>query len=152
MLCNNVSLIGRLGADPTVRILNKDTGTKVANISIATDRYYKNSEGESVKETLWNRGVLFGSLALRAEKFLQKGKQIALQGYLRTREWTDDKGVKRYATEVVAEALQMLGPAPNQTPPVDAYADDPAAYGIGNMGDATALAAVGAGGNDDVPF
>lgn len=154
-LGNHHQVNGRLGRDPEVRILNKETGAKVANLSIATDRFYRDGAGELQKVTDWHRAVLFGSFAARAEKFLNKGKEILLEGYSRTREWTDAQGIKRYTTEIVCENFRMVGAAPASaaTPPVDAYSDDPAALGYGNADMATAQAAAGGGPTgDEIPF
>lgn len=107
-LRNRVQLIGRLGADPEVK--NLENGKTVANFRIATSDHYKNSSGEKVEDTQWHRLVAWGKTAEIAEKFLQKGKEVAIDGKLITRNFDDKEGNKRYITEVLVSEIQMLGP------------------------------------------
>jgi single-strand DNA-binding protein len=104
---NKVILIGNLGADPEVRYL--ESGQAVANFSLATNRVYLTKENEKKEETEWHRVVLWGKLAEIAEKYLNKGKTIYVEGRLRTRQWTDQNGVEKYTTEIVGETMTMLG-------------------------------------------
>ncbi len=106
-LKNRVQLIGHLGKDPQVRQLEQDK--KVAQFSLATSESYKNAQGEQVTDTQWHQVVCWGRLAELAEQYLQKGKQIALEGKLSYRSYEDKQGVKRFVTEVVASELLMLG-------------------------------------------
>ncbi len=106
-LKNRVQLIGHLGKDPQVRQLEQDK--KVAQFSLATSESYKNAQGEQVTDTQWHQVVCWGRLADLAEQYLQKGKQIALEGKLSYRSYEDKQGVKRFVTEVVASELLMLG-------------------------------------------
>ncbi|MDX1272507.1 single-stranded DNA-binding protein [Bizionia paragorgiae] len=106
-LRNKVQLIGNLGNDP--EIINLESGKMLAKFSIATNENYKNAQGEKVTDTQWHNIVAWGSLATLAEKYLQKGKEIAIEGKLTTRSWEDKEGVKRYTTEVVCNELLMLG-------------------------------------------
>jgi len=105
---NQVTLIGRLGADPAVNFL--PDGDMVANLRIATDESYKNKNGEKVDKTEWHRGVLFGKLATIAADYMDKGKLICLTGKLRTREYEDKDGIKRYSTEIVGSRVELLSP------------------------------------------
>jgi len=104
---NKVILIGNLGKDPEVRHL--DNGATVANFSIATTETYKDrNSGERVDQTEWHNIVLWRGLAEVAEKYLNKGDSVYIEGKLRTRSWEKD-GVTRYTTEVVGDQMTMLG-------------------------------------------
>lgn len=109
-LRNKVQLIGNLGATPDVRVT--ETGRKVAQFNIATSEIYRNSKGEKVKETQWHRVVAWGKKADIVEKYLEKGREIALEGRLVTRSYTDKDGVKKYITEVLVNELLLLGAKP----------------------------------------
>jgi single-strand DNA-binding protein len=106
-LRNKVQLIGRLGNAPDVRVTEK--GKKWVRLSIATSERYRNALGEKVTETQWHNVVAWGSLAELAEKYLYKGKEVAISGKLVTRNYVDKEGVKRYVTEIVADDLLLLG-------------------------------------------
>ncbi len=106
-LKNRVQLIGNLGNDPEIKDFGNDK--KMARISIATNDSYKNSKGEQVKETQWHNVVAWGKLADIAEKFLQKGKEVAVEGKLVNKNYTDKDGVKKYVTEVVVSDILLLG-------------------------------------------
>ena len=109
---NKVILVGNLGKDPVVRTL--DGGAKVARFSLATTETYKDRiSGERKDSTEWHNIVCWRNLAEIAEKYLVKGKQIYLEGKLRTRSW-DDNGVKKFSTEVVADNFTMLGRSDGQ--------------------------------------
>jgi single-strand DNA-binding protein len=104
---NKVILIGNLGADPEVKYLSN--GTTVANFRIATTENRMNRSGEKTTTTEWHRIVAFGRLAEICGEYLKKGKQIYIEGRLRTRSWEDKDGNKRSTTEIVAARMQMLG-------------------------------------------
>jgi len=104
---NKVILIGNLGADPEVKFLG--SGTQVANFRIATTENRVNRSGEKVATTEWHRIVAFGRLAEICGQYLNKGKQVYIEGRLRTRSWEDKDGNKRSTTEIVATRMQMLG-------------------------------------------
>lgn len=105
---NKVILIGNVGADPEVRAL--EGGTKVARLRIATtERIYNRQTQETKEHTEWHNVTLWRSLADVADRFIRKGSQVYIEGSLRTREWTDKEGNKRYTTEIVANDLKMLG-------------------------------------------
>lgn len=106
-LRNKVLLIGNLGATPDVRLT--ENGKKMALFSIATSETYRNAKGEKVKETQWHRVVAWGKVAEIAEKYLDKGKEIALEGRLVNRTYKDKDGVKKYITEVSVNELLLLG-------------------------------------------
>lgn len=105
---NKVILIGNLGADPEIRYLSN--GTAVANFRIATTENRINRSGEKVSFTEWHRIVAFGRLAEICKDYLNKGKQVYIEGRLRTRQWEDKNGNRRSTTEIVALQMQMLGP------------------------------------------
>ncbi|MFN0274315.1 MAG: single-stranded DNA-binding protein [Chitinophagales bacterium] len=105
-LKNKVQLIGNLGMAPEVKDIN---GTKLVKFSIATNESYKNSKGEKVTETQWHSLIAWGKIAEIAEKYLQKGSEVAIEGKLINRNYTDKTGVKRYITEVQVNDLLMLG-------------------------------------------
>ena len=106
-LRNKVQLIGNLGNDP--EIINLESGKMLAKFSIATNESYKNAHGEKVTDTQWHNIVAWGKTAQIVEKFVTKGKEVAIEGKLTTRSWEDKDGMKRYTTEVVCNELLMLG-------------------------------------------
>jgi len=106
-LKNKVQLIGHLGNDP--EIINLESGKTLAKFSIATNESYKNAQGEKVDNTYWHNIVAWGKTAQIVEKFVSKGKEVAIEGKLTTRSWEDKDGMKRYTTEVVCNELLMLG-------------------------------------------
>lgn len=103
---NKVQLIGRVGQDP--EIINMESGKKLAKFSIATNDNYTNTKGEKVENTEWHNVVAWGKTAEVLEKFVQKGKEVAVEGKLTTRSWEDKDGNKRYTTEVVCNEFLML--------------------------------------------
>jgi len=104
-----VQLIGNLGQTPEVK--NNRERKKLAQFNVATDESYQNAEGEKVTETQWHRVIAWGKLAEIVEKYLTKGREVAIEGKLINRNYTDKQGVKHYITEVVASDLLMLGAA-----------------------------------------
>ncbi|MBL7560619.1 single-stranded DNA-binding protein [Olleya sp. YSTF-M6] len=106
-LRNKVQLIGNLGQDP--EIINLESGKKLARFTLATNESYKNSKGEKITDTQWHQVVAWGKTADIIEKYVLKGKEIAVEGKLTTRTWEDKDGMKRYTTEVVCNELLMLG-------------------------------------------
>jgi len=104
---NKVILVGNVGKDPETRF--SESGTAIANLTIATTNRFKNKQGQTQEDTEWHRVVAYGKLAEIIEKYVQKGKPLYVEGRLQTRKWTDKQGVDRYTTEIVAEQMQMLG-------------------------------------------
>ena len=100
-------LIGNLGKDPEIMAL--ENGVKKASFSLATTETYKNKDGSKVQQTEWHNIVLWRGLAEIAESYLKKGYQIYLEGKIKSRSWDDKDGNKRYTTEIVGEAMTMLG-------------------------------------------
>lgn len=107
MSLNKVMLIGNVGKDPEVRHL--ESGVPVVTIPIATTERYKDKNGEVKEQTEWHNVVLWRALAEFTEKYVHKGKQIYIEGKLRSRSWEDQSGQKRYTTEVIADTIQLLG-------------------------------------------
>ena len=105
-LRNKVILIGHTGKE--VEIVNFEKGMK-ATVSLATNDYYTNSLGEKVEETQWHNLVAFGKTAEIFQKYVQKGKEIAIEGKLTYRTYDDKDGQKRYITEIRVEELLLLG-------------------------------------------
>ncbi len=104
---NKVILVGHLGKDPEVRHL--ENSVNVASFSLATTETITNKNGEKQDLTEWHNIVVWRGLADVAEKYLKKGKQIYVEGKIRTRSWDDKEGIKRYTTEIVADSFTMLG-------------------------------------------
>ena len=105
-LRNKVQLIGNLGMNPEVKVL--DGGKKLAKMSIATNESYKNAKGELVKETQWHNLVAWGKTADIIEKYLTKGSEVAIDGKLMSRTYTDKEGTKRYITEIQVNEVLLL--------------------------------------------
>ncbi len=107
---NKIQLIGNLGRDPEVR--STANGSKVATLSVATGRRWKNQSGEDQEKTEWHRVVLWNNkgsgLADVAERYLKKGDRVYVEGRIEYRTWEDKEGKTRYSTEVVAREMMML--------------------------------------------
>jgi single-strand DNA-binding protein len=132
---NKVIIIGNLGKDPEVRYL--PSGSAICNITVATSRQWKDkNSGERQEETEWHRITFFDRMAEIAGEYLKKGRPVYVEGRLKTRKYTDKDGVEKYATDIVATEMQLLGgreggggmggddmgggeraPAPRSTPP-----------------------------------
>ena len=106
-LKNTVQLIGHVGQEPEIKTL--DGGRKMANITIATNEVYYKENGDKVENTEWHRVVAWGKTAEIIEKYVVKGKEIAIEGKLTHRSYDDKNGEKRYITEVVANDVLLLG-------------------------------------------
>ncbi|MDF0717652.1 single-stranded DNA-binding protein [Muricauda sp. 334s03] len=106
-LRNKVQLIGNLGNDPEIIML--ENGTKLAKFSIATNESYKNAKGEKVTDTQWHNIVAWGKLAEITEDFLSKGKEVMIEGKLMNRSYETKEGEKKYITEIKCNELLMLG-------------------------------------------
>ena len=105
-MVNKVILIGNLGRDPEVRTL--ENGAMVAKFPVATNESYRDKNGEWQTITEWHDVVVWRSLAERAEKSLQKGSLVFVEGKLTHRKYQDNNGVDRYITEVVANTFRIL--------------------------------------------
>ena len=106
-LRNKVQLIGNVGNAPEIK--NLESGKKVASFSIATNEFYKNSNGEKVQNTQWHNIVAWGKTAEIIEKYVGKGKEIAIEGKLTSRSYETKEGENRYVTEILASEILLLG-------------------------------------------
>jgi single-strand DNA-binding protein len=106
-LKNKVQLIGNVGNEPEIKIF--EDGKKVAKFTIATNEVYYNENKEKVTDTQWHNVSAWGKVADIIENFVNKGKEIALEGRLTHRSYDDKDGIKRYYTEVIANELLLLG-------------------------------------------
>ena len=104
---NKVILIGHLGSDPEKRFM--PNGNATCRYSVATSETWKDKNGEKQEHTEWHRIVMFGKIAELACEYLKKGAAVYIEGRLRTQEWTDKEGIKRYTTEIIADTMKMLG-------------------------------------------
>jgi single-strand DNA-binding protein len=104
---NKVILVGNLGANPEMRFTQG--GQAVANLRIATTERWTDKNGQKQEATEWHRVVVWGKQAEIVGKYLTKGRQVFIEGGIRTRQWQDQQGQKRYTTEIVARNVQMLG-------------------------------------------
>ena len=140
MALNKVMLIGNVGNDPEIRYLDSNPqspqgNTKVASFRLATTERYRDRNGETRENTEWHNIVAWRSNADLVEKFVHKGSQIYIEGKLRTRQWTDQTGNKRFTTEIQADNIQLLGKRPD-TPQSDqsGYAGQGRYQGQGGQG------------------
>jgi single-strand DNA-binding protein len=85
------------------------SGDPVANVTIATSSKYKSKTGEMVEETEWHRVTFFGKLAEIVGQYLKKGRSVYVEGRIKTRKYTDKDGVEKFATDIIANEMQMLG-------------------------------------------
>lgn len=106
-LRNRVQLIGNLGSAPEIKIF--DGNKKVAKLSIATTEKYKNPKGEWISDTTWHYLTAWGNQAEFAEKFLEKGSEVAIEGKLKNSTYTDKEGVKRTSTDIHVNEFMMFG-------------------------------------------
>ncbi len=105
---NKVIIVGNLGADPEVR--QTGGGTAVTTLSLATSESWTDKQsGEKQERTEWHRVKMFGRLAEIAGEYLKKGRQVYIEGSLRTDKYTDKQGVEKYSTDIIANEMQMLG-------------------------------------------
>ena len=128
-MVNKVILLGNVGADPEVRAL--ESGAKVARLRLATSEKYTDKDGKKVEQTEWHTIQLWRGLADVVDKYVHKGSQVYIEGKIRTREY-DHNGEKRYATEIMANDMKLLGrpkdaneaPSPAPAPTTPPYSDN----------------------------
>lgn len=150
MSFNKVILLGNVGKDPEVRHL--ESGIAVASFTLATTERYKDRNGALADNTEWHNIVCWRNLAELSEKYVTKGTQLFIEGKIRTRSWTDQAGVKRYTTEIIADNIRLLGKK----------GDNPASSYISTMGGTSAADNIAASSpsveitttqaEDDLPF
>jgi single-strand DNA-binding protein len=139
---NKVILIGNLGANPELRYTQGQQA--VANLRLATTEKWTDKSGQKQEATEWHRVVVWGKQAEICGQYLTKGRQVYIEGSIRTRQWQDQQGQKRYTTEIVARNVQMLG-GRGERPTEDAEATVP-------PDEATIRDDFGGGPDDDIPF
>lgn len=146
---NKVILIGNLGADPELRETNN--GTAVANFRMATSRRFTQN-GERREQTEWHRIVVWGKLAEHCKKYLTKGRQAYVEGYLQTRQWVDRDGKTRYTTEVVAREITFLGGGRRLEGDVSNSANEVPSAEVADPTVSQEAQQLGLTSDDDVPF
>jgi len=150
---NKVMLIGRLGQDPEIRYTQ--SGSSVANVTIATNDYWTDKQGGKQERTEWHSLVLWGKLADLAQSYLKKGSQVYVEGRLQTRDWEDQQGQKHYKTEVVVTTMQFLDSKMSDSSDTE-YTATPSAQKSDSMPVAPAEASEAPQGDDyikdDIPF
>lgn len=142
---NKVILVGNLGSDPEIRATQN--GESVATLSVATTEQYKDASGQQQEITEWHRVVLWRRLAEVARDYLKKGRQVYIEGKIKTRKWQDKQGQDRYTTEIIGNNLQMLGSSQSgqySTPPpgmedYPEYLSQPAQSAVTPMQQPTAM-------------
>lgn len=107
MTINKAILIGNLGADPEIKFTQG--GQPVANFNVATSESWTDKNGQRHESTEWHRIVVWGKQAEIAHQYLTKGRQVYVEGKIKTRQWTDKDGQTRYTTEIVADTVRFLG-------------------------------------------
>jgi len=107
---NKVILVGNLGNDPEIKYTQD--GKCITRISVATSESWKDKDGNQQERTEWHRVKAFGRLAEIMGEYLKKGRQVYIEGQLRTEKYTDKNGVEKYTTDIIADELQMLGGNP----------------------------------------
>ena len=144
-MLNKVMIIGNLGRDPEVR--TTPSGQNVANFTIATNRKWKDRDGNLQEKTEWHQVVCWGRQAEIAGQYLTKGKMIYVEGRLETRSWEDKThGDKRYRTEIICDNFQMLGKRG------DSHDSGAGGGGAGGGGGAPSPDSGGSSFDDDIPF
>lgn len=132
-MINKVILIGNVGADPEVRAL--EGGVKVARVRLATtERIYNRQTQEAKEHTEWHSITLWRNLAETADRFIKKGSRIYIEGRLRSRDWTDEAGNKRYAIEILADDLKLLDRRPDGAAPSEGGYGSSAGGYVGGSG------------------
>ena len=104
---NRVQLIGHVGNEPEIKTF--DGGKKLANLTIATNDTYRNDKGDKVEQTDWHKVTAWGKTADMIEKYVTKGKEVAIEGKLTHRSYEDKNGEKRYITEVIVNEILLIG-------------------------------------------
>jgi single-strand DNA-binding protein len=126
---NKVILIGRLGKDPEVKYT--PSGAPVAKFTLATDEVFKDRNGEQQRRTEWHTIVAWSRLAEICGEYLTKGKQVYIEGSIRSRQWEDQSGGKRTAYEIIAREMKMLGSkADSERPAASSAAAGASSHGM----------------------
>ena len=125
-MANKVFLLGRLGADPEV--VETKTDTSVTKLRLATTERRKGADGEWSEGTEWHNIVCFGRTAENVAAYTAKGKELFIEGSIRTRKWEDRDGTARYSTESVANNVQCIGPKVERKEQSNGYNEDSAPF------------------------
>jgi len=139
---NKVILVGNLGANPEMRFTQG--GQAVANLRLATTERWTDRNGQKQEQTEWHRVVVWGKQAEICGQYLTKGRQIYVEGRIRTRQWQDQQGQKRFTTEIVAQVIQMLGSRAEGPPREETSVNAPPEEAV--------TTEFGGGPDDDIPF
>jgi single-strand DNA-binding protein len=151
MSVNKVILVGNLGKKPELRYT--PSGQAVANFTLATNERFGGKDGQPAQErTEWHRIVVWGRTAENCGQYLDKGRQVYIEGRLQTREWQDKEGQKRQTTEVVATTVQFLGGRGGEGGMGGPAGDDRAGVGAPASGPGEDFGGDAGGGDDDLPF
>jgi single-strand DNA-binding protein len=141
---NKVIIVGNLGRDPETRYM--PSGDAMTSIAVATtDSWKDKATGEKKEQTEWHRISFFGKLAEIAGQYLKKGSQVYIEGSLRTRKYTDKDGVEKYATDIRADTMQMLGSRQGMGGGAGAGMDDGGGYSSAPPARQNASAGAGSG-------
>ena len=138
MSVNKAILIGNIGRD--IELRHSPSGMAVAKFGLATNERRKDKEGKWQDQTEWHNIVAFGKLAEFCGQYLGKGRSVYVEGSIRTRTYDDDKGNRRYFTEIIAQTIRFVGPKPQGTE---------SGGGAGGGGEAPDFPPEG---DDDIPF
>lgn len=133
---NKVILVGRLGVDPEIKTVT--SGQTITQFRVATSETWNDRDGQRQERTEWHRVVVWGKLAEVCGRYLQKGRQVYIEGRIQTRSWDDPQGQKKYMTEIVANVVQFLG-GPNER--------DQANVSMGSMSNSMPAASASFGAN-----
>ena len=146
MSVNKVILVGNLGKDPEVRFTG--TGRAVARFPVATSEVWNDNDGQRQERTEWHNVVVWGKQAETCGQYLAKGRQVFVEGSIRTRQYDDKEGNKRYITEVIGQRIQVLGGRGGGAGDSPRQVDEPPGGQSGGGGGG------GGGGaeEDDIPF
>lgn len=106
-LRNKVQLIGHMGSKIELKTL--ESGKILGKVSLATNEVYRNQKGEKITDTTWHNLVIWGKNAEILDKYTDKGSEIAIEGKISNRDYTDKEGIKRYITEIVVNEILLMG-------------------------------------------
>jgi single-strand DNA-binding protein len=141
-MVNKAILIGNIGNKPEIKQVNEK---KVANFSLATSEKYKDKSGQQVEQTEWHRVVMWSPLAELAEKYLDKGSKVYIEGKIKTRSYEDKDSVKRSMTEIEAREMKFLSSKPD-------VAGSSSGYAMPSTDTTTSTGVEQMQGDDDLPF
>ena len=144
---NKAIVVGNLGKDPEVRFTQ--SGRAMARFPVATTETWMDQENGRQERTEWHNIVVWGKQAESCGQYLAKGRQVYIEGSIRSRSYDDKEGIKRYITEITAQRVQFLGGAGGGGRSGQSFDDEPGGAGGGGFDD------FGAGSvppDDDVPF